>query len=333
MTWVKAHLTQEQAKLRGIDPSHWDLNRQADLRATEGLQKHTEDPGAWVLREWGIRGVAEWQQHLVKIYLQVRKAGLQGPSPAGITPRLRPSGPRRAPRKTRTDEQWHKQHAIAKHKAGDACLRCGKTTVATRQGRLQQWRRRCVILKGHARRLHNRHRILWNGRWECSHCPLVGAKLSIHGCLGRHPTGKKRYTAKQRPHGIKESGRAPIHADGGLSPPNCGSELGPIREGSFSGHSGGAVSYSRPPGHGTLMRWAASGSRGERSVGTSSPSAQSQAQAKKPRYRTEGLQLGIRDFFNGQSLEGRAVLKRPRDVCGEMPPAHLVAGSAKRPKL
>ena len=58
VTWVKAHLTLEQAKLRGIEPTHWDLTRQADLRATESLQRHIEDLGAWAFREWGLRWVA-----------------------------------------------------------------------------------------------------------------------------------------------------------------------------------------------------------------------------------------------------------------------------------
>ena len=265
--------------------------------------------------------------------MQVRKAGLQGPSPAGVTRRLRPAGPKRAPRKLRTDEQWHKQHVIAKHKSGDACLRCGRTSAATRQGRLQQWRRRCVILKGHARRLDNRHRILWNGRWECSHWPLVGAKLSAYGCLGRHPTGKKRYTAKQRPLGAKEAAHAPKPPDGDQVPSSIGSEGGPIFEASLRDQTVGTDSCHRVPGHHcTLLHWAACRPRGEPSRGAALPSAQGCPQAKKPRYRLEGNQPDIRDFFTGQGLEGRAGLKRPRSDSGGKPPMHLIAGTAKRPK-
>ena len=36
VTWVKAHLTWEEARARGIDREHWDLNRRADIEAGEG---------------------------------------------------------------------------------------------------------------------------------------------------------------------------------------------------------------------------------------------------------------------------------------------------------
>ena len=331
VTWVKAHLTKEQAKLRGICPKHWELNRQADLRATEGLQKHTEDPGAWTLREWGIRRVAEWQKHLVKIYLQVRKAGLQGPSPSGITRRFRPLGPRPAPRKTRTDGQWQKHHVIAKHKGGDACLRCGRTTVAARQGKLQQWRRRCAALKGHAKRLANRHRLIWTGRWECSHCPLVGAKLAMHGCLGKHPTGKKRYTAKQRPFGTESAKPDHLAQDRDQTPSFSAPErsLGPpsrhIGPG-FGPHCRGSGGQQR-----SLLHWAAAEPRRAPLLRDANSTAQGKPPAKKARVREEGSHPGIRAFFSpGQA--NVEVFKRPRTVSDGVPPAHLTAGVAKRPK-
>ena len=37
----------------------------------------------------------------------------------------------------------------------------------------------------------------WAGEWFCKNCPIKGKKLGKHGCIGRHPTGRKRFWAKQ----------------------------------------------------------------------------------------------------------------------------------------
>ena len=63
-------------------------------------------------------------------------------------------------------------------------MHCGRTTRAARQGRLQQWRRTCVPLQVHARRLAQQHQLVWQGRWVCLRCPCEGKHLHKRGC---HP--------------------------------------------------------------------------------------------------------------------------------------------------
>ena len=92
-TWVKAPLTEEQAKARGISRTAWDLNRLADQQATLGVGDNTEDPGAWTLYEYQALRVRELLMHLVKVYTKVRTLGLGGPNPGGLTDRHGPCVP------------------------------------------------------------------------------------------------------------------------------------------------------------------------------------------------------------------------------------------------
>ena len=63
-------------------------------------------------------------------------------------------------------------------------MHCGRTTRAARQGRHQQWRRTCVPLQVHARRLAQQHQLVWQGRWGCLRCPCEAKHLHKRGC---HP--------------------------------------------------------------------------------------------------------------------------------------------------
>ena len=131
----------------------------------------------------------------------MRSLGLAGQKANGLTDRHRPAGPKGLPRTVRTNNLWERQHLLIRHPRGTACIRCGRTTVANRQGRLQQWRRDCTPLTIHTTRLARRHKVTWAGQWGCTHCPLTGNRLSRHGCFATHPTGRKRYPSKKRPIG------------------------------------------------------------------------------------------------------------------------------------
>ena len=205
VTWVKAHLTWEEAKARGIAREHWDLNRRADIEAGKGVDSHIEDPGHWAL--WGhqLAQVREWQQTLVKIYTQVRDLGIVGPSPKGVAERTRGAGPKRLPKPQRTDSKSEGNRQTQGDTTG--CVSCGRTSRAKRQGRLQQWRRPCQPLKGHRRRLEHRHQLRWQGEWLCNRCPLTGKDLRNHGCLYRHPTGGRRYSSERRGVGLTVQGK------------------------------------------------------------------------------------------------------------------------------
>ena len=72
VTWMKAHLTEDQAATRGISRTAWALNRLADQQATLGVGSHTEDPSAWALYELQALHIRESQQHLIKVYTKVR---------------------------------------------------------------------------------------------------------------------------------------------------------------------------------------------------------------------------------------------------------------------
>jgi len=217
VTWVKAHLTWEEAKARSIDREHWDLNRRADTEAGKVVDAHVEDPGHWAL--WGhqLLLVREWQQTLVRIYTQVRELGIVGPSPKGVTERTRGAGPKRPPRTHRTDTKWEGNHCLQGFGSTMGCVSCGRTSCAKRQGRLQQWRRPCQPLKGHLRRLERKHQLRWQGEWLCSRCPLKGKDLRNHGCLFRHPTGGKRFTTKRS----VDAGVGMVRKKGGRQSRSC----------------------------------------------------------------------------------------------------------------
>ena len=66
--WVKAHLTWKEARCRGIPVSHWRLNEEAVLSATEGLPMHTKDPGCLALYRLRKQSIIVWQTHLLSVY-------------------------------------------------------------------------------------------------------------------------------------------------------------------------------------------------------------------------------------------------------------------------
>ena len=106
-------------------------------------------------------------------------------------------GQRIKPRKQRTEDRWQGKHSLATWGNTSACTNCGRTSVATRQGKLQQWRRPCIPLDSHRARQEGRHVLGWSGEWFCKNCPIKGKNLGKHGCIGRHPTGRKRFRTKQ----------------------------------------------------------------------------------------------------------------------------------------
>ena len=87
-------------------------------------------------------------------------------------------------------------HTLTLHEAGQACLRCGRTTVAARQGRLQQWRRPCQPLGIHRRRLARGHCLYWDGDWHCQYCATLPHRLTRTPCRAAHPTAHRRYRVK-----------------------------------------------------------------------------------------------------------------------------------------
>ena len=144
--------------------------------------------------------IRRWQQHLVRIYKHYRllpKFG--GTAPPGLQPRQRPQGPARQPRTQRTDAMWQGQHVLRHHHHTAGCSRCGRSSKAQRQGRLQQWRRPCQPLGVHLRRLAHGHKPQWQGHWRCLLCPLRGAHLAKRQCLRMHPTRGRRATFKRPP--------------------------------------------------------------------------------------------------------------------------------------
>ena len=179
---------------------HWHLNQEADTQATAGCRCHVDDPGAVALHHYRSLCIRRWQQHLLRVYKLYRiipKFG--GAAPPGLHSRHRPQGPRRQPRTQRTDDLWHRQHVLRHHHHTAGCSRCGRTSKAQRQGRLQQWRRPCQPLSVHLRRLANGHRPQWQGHWRCLMCPLRGAHLAKRPCLRMHPTRGRRATFKRPP--------------------------------------------------------------------------------------------------------------------------------------
>ena len=158
-----------------------------------------------------------------KLYRIIPKFG--GTAPPGLHSRNRPQGPRRQPRTQRTDDLWHRQHVLRHHHHTAGCSRCGRTSKAQRQGRLQQWRRPCQPLAVHLRRLAHGHRPQWQGHWRCLMCPSVGRIFQnapvfacvLRGVGGRHSNvhhgryfpgapkplrcGRQHFSSRRRPNG------------------------------------------------------------------------------------------------------------------------------------
>ena len=122
-----------------------------------------------------------------------------GPSPQGLSRRVRPYGPRHLPLRVRTDLHWTARHILIQVGHTQACLRCGRTTGTSRQGRLQQWRRPCNPIPLHRRRLEQGHCLYWDGKWHCQYCTTAPHRLTHTRCRYQHPTGHIRYTTKQKP--------------------------------------------------------------------------------------------------------------------------------------
>ena len=68
---------------------------------------------------------------------------------------------------------------------GSACLRCGRTTRARRQGQLQQWRRLCRPIQTHLARLERGHTMQWMGVWSCRVCATPGDMLARKVCVSK----------------------------------------------------------------------------------------------------------------------------------------------------
>jgi ribonuclease HI len=181
--WVKAHLTKCQAVAKGISERAWELNRRADAAATRGIQEHVEDAGAHALYGFRMLQVVEWQRHLLKIYHRMLQAMPKGKPDAGLVRRIRRPEPDKCPRKQRTDALCKSGHAIVVSHSSEACMRCGRTTRAGRQGRLQQWRRPCHPLDRHKKALALGHLLVWSGSlWECETCSAKGRFLGQVMC-------------------------------------------------------------------------------------------------------------------------------------------------------
>ena len=174
---------------------------------------HHEDPGALVLFQYRVARVVLWQTYLLRLYIQYRSLPkFVGAVLPGLHPRSRPQGASNLPRTVRTDLHWKARHAITTHPQGDACVHCGRTTRAARQGRLQQWRRTCFPLQVHQRRLAHQHRLVWQGRWLCSRCPCAGRYLHKRGC---HPLRGGPGHGPNRP---QDPDQGDDHSEGGNGP-------------------------------------------------------------------------------------------------------------------
>ena len=64
------------------------------------------------------------------------------------------------------------------------CGRCGRTTTTSREGRLQQWRRKCVPLPDFQRKLAKGHNLAFHGQWHCTECPCPSHRLTVKRCRG-----------------------------------------------------------------------------------------------------------------------------------------------------
>ena len=133
VTWVRAHLSWDEAQLRNIPRAHWFLNSEADGQATSGCNSHVEDPGALALYQYRSTRIRQWQQYLLRLYKLFRvlpKFG--GLAPPRLQQRLRPQGPRRLPRTQRADTRCQAQHLLRHHHLTVGCSRCGCTSKARR---------------------------------------------------------------------------------------------------------------------------------------------------------------------------------------------------------
>jgi len=209
--WVKAHLSQGEATRMGIPEGHWRLNQLADLAASEGITMHQEDPSYWALHAFRGRAIRGWQLHLLGIYRNLRQRKVcSEPAGPGLALRIRPQGPVAQPRALRTECGVMRKHHVVHDAQGSACLKCGRTTRAARQGQLQQWRRQCQPIHIHRARLERGHTMQWAGKWSCQFCKSPREVLSKRVCVTK--------TRKNVPAQKKGWGRA---ATGG-SPPGGG---------------------------------------------------------------------------------------------------------------
>ena len=116
VTWIKAHLTLEEALGRGYTADDWRLNEGADAAATRGVAMHHEDPGALVLFQYRVARVVLWQTYLLRLYIRYRSLPkFVGAVLPGLHPRSRPQGAPNLPRTVRTDLRWKARHAITTH--------------------------------------------------------------------------------------------------------------------------------------------------------------------------------------------------------------------------
>jgi ribonuclease HI len=241
--WVKAHLTKCQAAAKGISERAWDLNRRADAAATRGIQEHVEDAGAHALFGFRMLQVVEWQKHLLRVYHRMMQAMPKSKPNAGLIQRIRRPDPSRCPRKQRTEALCKSGHAIVALQGSEACMRCGRTTQAGRQGRLQQWRRPCLPLVRHSKALSQGHLVVWSGSlWRCRTCSAQGKCLgqvlcADHKSVGTRgtgqqensKTGQKRLTSMWGELSVLREGSEAKRLKSGLRSTQQVSELGPLK--------------------------------------------------------------------------------------------------------
>jgi hypothetical protein len=134
--------------------------------------------GAHVLFGFRMMEVVEWQKHLLRTYHSLLRAIPKVKPVAGLIRRNRLVAPGRCSRAQRTEDSCKAGHAVLSSHGWEACLRCGRTTRARRQGRLQQWRRPCHPLERHRKAMALGHSLVWAASaWECATCAGRGKQL------------------------------------------------------------------------------------------------------------------------------------------------------------
>ena len=119
VTWIKAHLTLDEALGRGYTADDWLLNEGAGAAATRGIAMHLDDPGALVLFQYRVARVVLWQTYLLRLYIRYRSLPkFVGAVLPGVHQRNRPQGAANLPRTVRTDLHWKARHAITTHPKG-----------------------------------------------------------------------------------------------------------------------------------------------------------------------------------------------------------------------